>query len=89
MSHIALTGHRHTVSDLPTEAALQRLEDVETAVRRALQTIERQVHLVRNGTEDDSREMMSTVERELELALAGLRGGPQDAGGSNEASRGS
>ena len=88
MSHIALTGHRHTVSDLPREAVLQRLEDAETAVRRALQTIERQVHLAKNGSEDDSREVMSTAERELELALAGLRGVPQEAGGSGEASRG-
>jgi hypothetical protein len=89
MSHIALTGHRHSVSDLPREAALQRLEDAETVVRRALQTVERQVHLTRNGSEDDSREMMSTVERELEFALAGLRGAPQEAGGSGEISSGS
>lgn len=56
-----------------SEETLRRLEDVETAVRRALQTVERQVHLSKSGSEDDPREMLSTVERELELALAELR----------------
>jgi len=65
---------------------LQRLEDAEIAVRRALQTIERQVHLAKSGSEDDPREMMSTAQRELELALAGLSGTRQDPGDSGEAS---
>ena len=82
MSHFAMTGHRPPVSDLPREAALQRLEDAEIAVRRALQTIERQVHLAKSGSEDDPREMMSTAQRELELALAGLSGTQQDPGDS-------
>jgi hypothetical protein len=62
------------MSDLSKEEALQRLEDAETASRRALQTIERQVHLAKSGSEDDVHEFLSTVERELELALADLRG---------------
>src|SRR4051812_15389981 len=82
MSHFAVTGHSPPMSDLPKEAALQRLEDAEIAVRRALQTIERQVHLAKSGSEDDPREMLSTAQRELELALAGLSGTQQDLGES-------
>jgi DNA-binding ferritin-like protein len=74
MTHFSVTGHRHLVS----EQTLKRLEDAETAVRRALQTIERQIHLAKNAGDDDSREMVSTVERELELALAELRSGQQE-----------
>ena len=57
-----------------SEEELKRLEDAETAVRRALQTIEREIHLAKSGGEDDPREVTGTVERELELALAELRG---------------
>jgi hypothetical protein len=74
MTDFSVTGHRHLVS----EQALKRLEDAETAVRRALQTIERQIHLAKNAGDDDPREMVSTVERELELALAELRSGQQE-----------
>jgi hypothetical protein len=69
------------MSDISREALVQRLEDAETGVRRALQTIERQVHLARSGSGEDPHEMMSTAQRELELALAGLRGTPREAGG--------
>lgn len=71
MSDIPPGGHGQCVS----EATLKRLEDAETAVRRALQTLERQVHLAKNGGEDDPRDVLSTVERELESALAELRAG--------------
>jgi hypothetical protein len=62
------------MSDVSREEELERLEDAETAVRRVLQTIEREIHLARSGSEDDLREPLTTAERELELALAGLRG---------------
>ena len=62
------------MSDLSREEALQRLEGAETASRRALQTIERQVHLAKSGSGGDVNELLSTVERELQLALADLRG---------------
>jgi hypothetical protein len=62
------------VSDLSREAGLQRLQDAEAAVRRVLQTIEREVHLAKSGSENDLDELLSTAERELEIALAELRG---------------
>jgi len=62
------------MNDLSREEALQRLEQAETATRRALQTIERHVHLAKSGSEDDVYELLSTVEQELEHALAELRG---------------
>lgn len=74
MSHTRSAGHRHRMSELSKEEGLQRLEDAETAVRRVLQTIERQVHLARNGSDDNLHELLSTTEREMELALAELRG---------------
>jgi hypothetical protein len=80
-----LTGHRHHVSDASREDALQRLEDAETSVRRALQTIERQLHLARNGSEEDVRDLLSTAEQEVELALAELGGVRPEAGGSSQA----
>jgi hypothetical protein len=61
------------VSDLTREVGLQRLGDAEIAVRRALQTIERHIHLAESGSDDDVRELLSTAEGELELALAQLR----------------
>jgi hypothetical protein len=68
------------MSDLSREQELQRLVDAETAVRRVLQTIEREVHLAQGGSEDaDLFESLRTVERELELALAELRGSRAEA----------
>ena len=62
------------MNDVSSEAVLQRLEGAEVAARRALQTIERQIHLARSGSEDDVDETLHTVGQELELALAELRG---------------
>jgi hypothetical protein len=67
------------MSELSREEELQRLEDAETAVRRVLQTVERELHLARNGSEGDLHESLSTVEREMELALAALRDAQPDA----------
>jgi hypothetical protein len=67
------------VSALSREEGLQRLEEAEAAVRRVLQTIERQVHLAKSGSENDLDELLSTAERDLENALAELRGAPPEA----------
>jgi hypothetical protein len=71
------------VNDVSSEVVLQRLEGAEVAVRRALQTIERQIHLARSGSEDDVDETIRTVGQELELALAELRGTRPDAGATH------
>ena len=73
------------MSDLSTDEGLRRLEDAEAAARRALQTIERQVHLAKSGSDDDTDEMIRTAERELELALAELRGTRPEAAGTHGA----
>jgi hypothetical protein len=70
----SLPGHGYPVSDLSREEALQRLQDAETAVRRVLQTIEREVHLASSGSEDTLHELLRTAARELELAASELRG---------------
>jgi hypothetical protein len=67
------------MSDPSREEGLQRLEDAETAVRRVLQTIEREIHLAKSGSEDDLHEPLTTAERELEVALAELRGSRPEA----------
>jgi hypothetical protein len=67
------------MSELSREEELERLEDAETAVRRVLQTIEREIHLAKSGSEDDLHGPLSTAERELELALAELRGSRPEA----------
>jgi hypothetical protein len=82
---LPLAGIGTSVSDLSRDEGLRRLEDAEAAARRALQTIERQVHLAKSGGEDDTGEMIRTAERELELALAELRGTRPEAGGTHEA----
>jgi phage shock protein A len=63
------------MSELSREQRLQRLEEAETAVRRVLQTLEREIHLARNGGEDaDLRDSVSTAEQEMQRALDELRG---------------
>jgi hypothetical protein len=67
------------MSELSREEELRRLDDAETAARRILQTVEREIHLARSGSEGDLRESLSTVEREMELALAELRSARPEA----------
>lgn len=74
MIHLDVTEHRQGMNDNSKDVLLQRLEGAETAARRAVQTIERQVQLATNGGENDVDEMLRTAERELEHALAELRG---------------
>ena len=57
---MATTGHRQSMSELSREEELQRLEDAETAARRILQAIEREIHLARSGGEGDLSESLST-----------------------------
>jgi hypothetical protein len=62
------------VSDLQREEGIRRLEDARAAAERALQTIERHIHLAKGDSEDSMRDLLATAERELEVALARLRG---------------
>lgn len=73
-TRLEATGRRFPLSELSRKEGLQRLGNAEAAARRALQTIERQAHLVRNGSDDDVLELLSTAEHEVDLVLAELRG---------------
>jgi hypothetical protein len=69
------------LSELLREEGLRRLQEAEGAARRALETLERHVHVARRGSDNEVLELLSTAERDAELALAALRGTRLEAAG--------